>query len=92
MKIIRVLNKFHLSSILKRQFLNRSSKIDRLIFNLENPNGCFEENVYSLKAGDKYISFKNQIIRQRKQIEKIFYKNKMSLISDEALMKKYIYK
>ena len=85
-------NKFHLSSIQKKKFFNRSSKIDRLIFKLENPDGCFEENVYSLKAGDKYISFKNQIIRQRKQIEKIFYKNKMSLISDEALMKKYIYK
>ena len=85
-------NKFHLSSIQKRKFLNRSSKIDRLIFKLENPDGCFEENVYSLKAGDKYISFKNQIIRQRKQIEKIFYNNKMTLISDEALMKKYIYK
>jgi len=85
-------NKFHLSSIQKSKFLNRSSKIDRLIFKLENPNGCFEENVYSLKAGDKYISFKNQIIRQRKQIEKIFYKNKMSLISDETLVKKYIYK
>ena len=85
-------NKFHLSSIQKSQFLNRSSKIDRLIFKLENPNGCFEENVYSLKAGDKYISFKNQIIKQRKQIEKIFYKNKMSLISDETLIKRYIYK
>ena len=85
-------NKFHLSSIQKSQFLNRSSKIDRLIFKLEKPNECFEENVYSLKAGDKYISFKNQIIKQRKQIEKIFYKNKMSLISDETLIKKYIYK
>ena len=85
-------NKFHLSNIQKSQFLNRSSKIDRLIFKLENPNGCFEENVFSLKAGDKYISFKNQIIRQRKQIEKIFYKNKKSLISDETLIKKYIYK
>ena len=85
-------NKFHLSSIQKSQFLNRSSKIDRLIFKLEKPNECFEENVYSLKAGDKYISLKNQIIKQRKQIEKIFYKNKMSLISDETLIKKYIYK
>lgn len=85
-------NKFHLSSIQKSQFLNRGSKIDRLIFKLENPNGCFEENVYSLKAGDKYISFKNQIIKQRKQIEKIFYKNKMSLISDETSIKRYIYK
>ena len=84
--------KIHSPNAQKNHLLNRSSKIDRLIFKLENPNECFEENVYSLKAGDKYISFKNQIIRQRKQIEKIFYKNKMSLISDETLVKKYIYK
>ena len=48
--------------------LNRSSNLDRLLFKLEKPSECFEENVYGLRAGDKYISLKNKIINKKNKI------------------------
>ena len=76
----------------KNSLLNRSSKIDRLLFNLENPSGCFEENVYTLRAGDKYISLKNQIIKQKNKMWKMNYINEKATRLIESQAKRYIFK
>ena len=75
-----------------KQLLNRNSKVDRLLFKLENPADCFEENVYTLRAGDKYISLKNQIIKQKNKLWKMNYNNKKSLKVNESQMRRYIFK
>ena len=48
----------------------RSSTIDRLLFKLTNKDECYEEYVSDGKPGDKYLYFKNQLIRKKKSIER----------------------
>ena len=48
----------------------RSSTIDRLLFKLTNKDECYEEYVSDGKPGDKYLYFKNQLVRKRKSIER----------------------
>ena len=76
----------------KIQFLNKSSNVDRLLFKLENPYDTFEENVFSNRPGDRFISFKNQIIKQKNKTTKIFYDYKKELVLNEILMKRYVFK
>jgi hypothetical protein len=49
----------------------RSSTIDRLLFKLINKDECYEEYVSDGKPGDKYLYFKNQLIRKKKSIERL---------------------
>ena len=76
----------------KKNFLNKSSKVDRLIFQLENPYECFEDNVSSNRPEDKFILFKNQIRKQKNKTIKMFYDYKMDLRENEIHMTRYIYK
>ena len=78
-------------SIKRYDILHRSSKIDRLIFSLENPNGCFEENLFEERPGDKYIMLKNQMVRYKDKFENIIREIKLSQKKSEYLMKKYIF-
>jgi hypothetical protein len=48
----------------------RSSTIDRLLFKLTNKDECYEEYISDGKPGDKYLYFKNQLIRKKKSIER----------------------
>jgi hypothetical protein len=72
------------------KFFNKSSKVDRLLFKLENPYECFEENVSSNRPEDKFISFKNQIVKQKNKTIKMFYEYKKQLRVNESHMTKYI--
>ena len=74
------------------QFLKKSSNVDRLLFKLENPYDTFEENVFYNRPGDKFIGFKNQIIKQRNKTTKMFCDYKMDVVLNEIFMKRYIYK
>ena len=74
------------------KIFNKSSKVDRLLFKLENPYECFEENVSSNRPEDKFISFKNQIVKQKNKTIKMFYEYKKQLRVNESHMTKYIYK
>ena len=76
----------------KKKFLNKSSKVDRLLFKLENPYECFEENVCTNNPGDKFVFLKNQIIKQKHKTTKLFYDYKKQLKSNETQMTRYIYK
>lgn len=74
----------------KFNLLNRSSMIDRLIFYLEKPLDCFEENVYEEKPGDKYQKFKNQIIRHKYKIYDTINEIKLNQIRNEVQLKRFI--
>lgn len=50
--------------------LRRSSAIDRFLFKLINKDECYEEYVSDGRPIDKYQFFKNQIEKNRKNIEK----------------------
>ena len=78
-------------SIKKYDILHRSSRIDRLIFVIENPEGCFEENLMEERPGDKYIMLKNQMIRRKDKFENIIREIKLNQKKSEYLMKKYIF-
>ncbi len=78
-------------SIEKIDFLNRGSKIDRLIFCIEKPNECFEENLFDKKPGDKYRLLKNQLYQHKNKLDKIIKEIKLNQIKNEYLMKKYIF-
>ena len=78
-------------SIKKYDILHRSSRIDRLIFVIENPEGCFEENLMEEKPGDKYIMLKTQMIRHKDKFENIIREIKLNQKKSEYLMKKYIF-
>lgn len=84
--------KLTIKNIPKTRYLNRSSKVDRLLFQLENPNECFEDNVYSNRPEDKFISLKNQIAKQKNKTIKMFNDSKMALKLNETLMRRYIFK
>ena len=71
--------------------LNRGSKIDRLIFYIEKPEECFEENLIDKKPGDKYQLFKNQIAKHKTKLENIIKEIRLNQIKSEYLMKKYIF-
>ena len=58
-------------SIKKYDVLHRSSRIDRLIFSLENHGDCFKENIFEDRPGDKYILLKNQMVRYKDNFENI---------------------
>ena len=51
--------------------LKRSSIIDRLLFQVTNPDDCFEDYISSEKPGDKYIKFYKQIKKKKNQTYKI---------------------
>ena len=78
-------------SIKKYEVLQRSSRIDRLIFVIENPDGCFEENLFEERPGDKYIMLKNQMVRYKDKFENKLRDIKMNQKKSEYLMKKYIF-
>ena len=86
------MKKLNIKNIPKTRYLNRSSKVDRLLFKLENPNECFEDNVYSNRPEDKFISFKNQIAKQKNKTIKMFNDSKMALKLNETLMRRYVFK
>lgn len=78
-------------SLKSMKLFNRGSKIDRLIFFIENPYECFEENLLDKKPGDKYQMFKNQITKHKNKLDKILKEIKLNQIKSEYLMKKYIF-
>ena len=78
-------------SIKKYDILHRRSRIDRLIFVIENPDGCFEENLFEERPGDKYILLKNQMKRHKYKFENIIREIKLNQKKSEYLMKKYIF-
>ena len=86
------MKKLKINNLPKTRYFNRSSQVDRLIFKLEFPNECFEDNVYTNKPEDKFISLKNQIAKQKSKTIKMFNDYKMALKLNERLMTKYIYK
>ena len=69
----------------------RSSIVDRLVFFIEKPEECFEENLTDEKPSDKYQMFKNQIVKHKEKIDKIVKEIKKNQIKSEYLMKKYIF-
>ena len=71
--------------------MHKSSKVDRLLFQLEKPDECFEENVISNRPADKFVFFKNQIIKQKDKTIKMFYDYKRILKSNETQMTRYIF-
>jgi len=79
------------NSIKKYDVLHRRSRIDRLIFSLENPGDCFEENIFEERPGDKYILLKNQMVRYKDKFENIIRDIKLNQKKSEYLMKKYIF-
>ena len=78
-------------SIEEFDFFRRSSKLDRLLFYMVNPEECFEENLLDIRPGDKYQSLKNQIIKHKSKLESILNEIKLNQIKNEHLMKKYIF-
>ena len=78
-------------SIKKYDVLHRSSRVDRLIFSIENPDGCFEESLFEDRPGDKYILFKNQMVKHKDKFENIIREIKLNQKKSEYLMKKYIF-
>ena len=78
-------------SIKKYDILHRRSRVDRLIFGIENPEGCFEENLLDDKPGDKYIMLKTQMKNHKNKFEDIIREIKLNQKKSEYLMKKYIY-
>jgi len=78
-------------SIKRYDILHRRSRIDRLIFVIENPDGCFEENLLEERPGDKYILLKNQMKRHKYKFENIIREIKLNQKKSEYLMKKYIF-
>ena len=73
------------------KFLQRDSKVDRLIFFIEKPTECFEENLLDNKPGDKYQLLKSQIVKHKNKLENIIKEIKLNQIKSEYLMKKYIF-
>ena len=71
--------------------LRRDSKVDRLVFFIEKPKECFEENLLDKKPGDKYQLFKEQLVKHKNKLENIIKEIKLNQIKSEYLMKKYIY-
>ena len=71
----------------------RSSVVDRLVFNIEKPEECFEENlmIKEEKPGDKYLLFKYQLMQHKSKLDGILRDIKLSQIKNEYLMKKYIF-
>jgi hypothetical protein len=69
----------------------RGSIVDRLVFIIEKPEECFEENLTDEKPSDKYQMFKNQIVKHKEKIDKIIKEIKKNQIKSEYLMKKYIF-
>ena len=98
-KLVKMNNKAEIQKWLKSikesinqyDVLNRGSKVDRLIFLLERPGECFEENLGDKKAGDKYQLLKNQISKQKYRLEAILNEMRLNQIKSEYLMKKYIF-
>ena len=86
-----IIEKVYDSENRNKKILNKSSKVDRLLFKLENPYECFEDNVITNRPGDRFISFKNQIIKQKNKTIKMFNDYKMTLRLNESRMTKYIY-
>ena len=80
------------SCLKKFGLMNRCSQIDRLLFSVEKPEECFEENVYLEKPGDKYQLFKNQINKQKNKIENMIFDIKLNQKKNDYLMRRYIYK
>ena len=78
-------------SIKRYDVLHRRSRIDRLIFTIENPEGCFEENLFEGRPGDKYILLKYQMVKHKDKFENIIRDIKLNQKKSEHLMKKYIY-
>ena len=72
--------------------MNRSSQIDRLLFSVEKPDECFEENVYLGKPGDKYQLFKNQINKHKNKIDHMIFDMKLNQKKNDILMRRYIFK
>ena len=68
--------------------VKRSSQIDRLLFKIENPEECFEEFVDKEKPGDKYLAFRNQILRHRNKIDKMILEVKLNHNKCEEAVKK----
>ena len=79
------------SSIKRYDVLHRSSRIDRLIFLLENPDGCFEENLLEDRPGDRYILLKHQMTKYKNKFDNIIREIKLNQKKSEYLMKKYIF-
>ncbi len=69
----------------------RGSIVDRLVFYIEKPDECFEENLTDEKPSDKYQMFKNQINKHKDKLDKILKEIKLNQIKSEYLMKKYIF-
>lgn len=69
----------------------RGSIVDRLVFYIEKPDECFEENLTDEKPSDKYQMFKNQINKHKDKLDKIIKEIKLNQIKSEYLMKKYIF-
>ena len=76
-------------SIKRFDIMHRRSRVDRLIFVIENPEGCFEENLFDEKPGDKYIMLKTQMKKHKNKFEDIIREIKLNQKKSEYLMKKY---
>ena len=74
-----------------RNILRRGSIVDRLVFYIEKPEECFEENLLDKKPGDKYQLFKNQLTKHKNKLENIIKEIRLNQIKSEYLMKKYIF-
>ena len=72
--------------------LNRASKIDRLIFLLEKPEECFEQNLFEHKPKDIYILLKNQMKKTKNRIENKIIDYSLKQNKKEMFIKKYIFK
>ena len=80
-----------LKSSSNRNILRRGSIVDRLVFYIEKPEECFEENLLDKKPGDKYQLFKNQLTKHKNKLENIIKEIRLNQIKSEYLMKKYIF-
>ena len=64
----------------KKIYLRRDSFIDKLLLKMTNPDEVFEEYVQTEKPGDKFIRFKNHLIKNKNLINK--------MIQDSILLQK----
>ena len=80
-----------LKSSSNHNILHRGSIVDRLVFYIEKPEECFEENLLDKKPGDKYQLFKNQLTKHKNKLENIIKEIRLNQIKSEYLMKKYIF-
>ena len=73
----------------KPKLLKRNSIVDRLVFQITNPDECFEEYLSFEKPVDKYIKFKKQLKKKQLQTYKMLLDVELDQKNEMKELKKY---